>query len=66
MHGARGVGSEEADDLGQRAASASGMAARFSGVSMIVGNTQLTLMRCSRNSADMASVRRIVALLLAV
>ena len=47
--------------LTQRAGSDCGIACRFSGVSIVVGSTQLTLMPCSRNSADIASVRRITA-----
>ena len=42
--------------------SASGIAARFGGVSMMLGSTQLTLMFCSRSSPAMASVMRITAL----
>jgi len=45
----------------QRAGSASGIATRFSGVSMIVGSTQFTLMPRSRSSADIVSVMRITA-----
>ena len=41
------------------------MALRFSGVSITVGSTQLTLMPRVRSSAAMDSVRRITALLLA-
>src|SRR5690348_7017780 len=47
--------------LTQRAGSDCGIACRFSGVSIVVGNTQLTLMPCVRNSADIASVSRITA-----
>ena len=39
-----------------------GIAARFCGVSMMLGRMQLTLMPLSRNSADMLSVSRITAL----
>src|SRR4051812_32810073 len=46
----------------QRAGSTFGMSARFCGVSMMVGRTQLTLMFFSRSSADMVSVSRITAL----
>ena len=46
----------------QRRGSAFGIAARFSGVSMIVGSTQFTLMFFSRSSAAIVSVRRITAL----
>lgn len=46
----------------QREGSASGMAARFSGVSMIEGSTQFTLMPLSLSSPDIASVSRISAL----
>ena len=45
----------------QRDGSASGIERRLSGVSMIVGSTQLTLMPRSLNSAAIASVRRITA-----
>ena len=50
----------------QRRGSASGIAARFSGVSMMVGSTQLTLMFFSRSYAAIASVNRITAAFAAV
>src|SRR5512141_2733113 len=43
----------------QRSGFAAGMSARFSGVSSVVGSTQLTLMFRSRSSAAIDSVRRI-------
>lgn len=46
----------------QRLGSACGMVARFSDVSMMQGSTQLTFAPGSLNLADMASVRRIGAL----
>src|SRR6478752_6144708 len=46
-----------------REGSAAGIERRFSGVSMMVGSTQFTLMWCSRNSAAIASVSRITTAL---
>src|SRR5690348_324431 len=47
----------------QRAGSAPGIAARFSGVSRIVGRTQFTVIFLSRSSAAIASVTRSTTLL---
>ena len=57
------ITSARSDGATQREGSALGMSLRFSGVSMIVGSTQLTLMPFSRSSADIDSVRRASALL---
>jgi hypothetical protein len=48
-----------------RAGSASGIAARLSGVSIVVGSTQLTFTLRSRSSDAIDSVRRTTAALLA-
>ena len=52
------IGLARSSGTTRRAESASGMAAWQSCVSMIVGNTQLTLMVRSRSPTAMASVKR--------
>src|SRR5260221_597462 len=60
------ITSASASGATQRRGSAPGMSARFCGVSMTLGSTQLTLMPLSRSSADMLSVIRITALFAAL
>jgi hypothetical protein len=62
----KAIASATSDGLTQCDMSASGIAARFFGVSIVVGKTALTRMRSLRTSSARLSVSRSTALLVAL